>query len=64
MYKVGTVIRLTTDKFLRFWKIVGVHLGALGQESTYALRTLDMDENEEIQVPCSMMDNHPNVEAV
>ena len=63
-YKVHQIIRMKTEKYTRFWKVVGVHLGALDQESTYALKPLDKYENEEIQVPVNMMDNHPSVEAV
>lgn len=47
----------------RVWKVVGVHLGASGQEGTYALKPLDVRENEQIQVPCLMLETHGCIES-
>jgi hypothetical protein len=56
----GDVIRIphyaTRKGCFRVWQVTGVHLGALGQESTYALKTLDMEDHKPIHVPCAMLD--------
>lgn len=66
-YDVGDIIRLphypTVAKGRRrVWQVRGVHLGAAGQESIYALKPLDVSENEPIHVPCLMLETHPEVE--
>lgn len=64
---VGDTIRLENYKTaggFRVWKVVGVHLGATQQESTYALKPLDVSENETIHVPCLMLETHGGVERV
>lgn len=64
---VGDTIRLEHYRGhggFRVWKVVGVHLGAVGQEGTYALKPLDVSENETIHVPCLMLETHGAVERV
>lgn len=48
----------------RVWKVIGVHLGASRQEGTYALKPLDVSDNEPIHVPCIMMETHGGIEKV
>lgn len=66
-YTVGDTIRIKhypTAIGYRVWKVVGVHLGAADQEGTYALTPLDIGENEQIHVPCLMMESHDGIERV
>lgn len=67
-YTVGDTIRMkhypTLEGAYRVWKVVGVHLGATHQEGTYALKPLDVGENEPIHVPCLMLETHGGVERV
>lgn len=46
----------------RIWKVTGVHLGALNQESSYALKPLDRHEGERLQIPCRLLESHPGIE--
>lgn len=69
MYTVGDTIRMPDyptvgEGAYRVWKIVGCHLGATNQEGTYSLVPLDIRPNEQIQVPCVMLDKHPGIERV
>ena len=64
---VGDTIRVphySTAKGFRVWKVTGVHLGAEKQEGTYALKPLDVSENEPVHVPCLMLETNPAVEKV
>lgn len=68
-FDVGDIIRLphypTVPKGRRrVWQVRGVHLGATEQEGTYALKPLDVSENEPIHVPCLMLETHPQVEKI
>jgi hypothetical protein len=68
-FKVGDTIRMphyeTVGKGrFRVWKIIGCHLGATNQESTYAMVPVDVDENELIHVPCLMLETHQSVERI
>ena len=66
-YQVGDTIRMKdypTAGGWRAWKVVGHHLGALYQEGTYALKPIDVSANESIQVPCIMLETHPEIERV
>jgi len=63
----GDVIRMKhypTRGGFRCWKVIGCHLGGTNQESTYALKPLDVLDNHEIHVPCLMLENHTGVERV
>lgn len=67
LFNVGDVIRLpnyTTCGGYRCWKIVGIHLGAVKQESTYELIPIDVDANQEIQVPCIILDMNLKISKV
>ncbi len=66
-FQVGDALRMNnypTAGGFRVWKVTGQHLGATHQESTYALKPLDVSENEPIHVPCLMLETHPGVERV
>lgn len=66
-YTVGDTIRMKhypTAGGFRVWKVIGVHLGATFQEGTYALKPLDVSANEQIHVPCLMLETHGGVERV
>ena len=63
-FKVGDVIRLPrykTSTGYRVWQIIGCYVGAEGQEGSYELYPLDMDCGENIQVPCIILESHPNI---
>ena len=64
-YRVHDIVRIPIENTggFRVWKIVGVHLGALGQESSYALQPLDKDENKTLHVPCAILETHPGIKA-
>ena len=64
-YRVNDIVRMPIENKggFRVWKIVGVHLGALGQESSYALQPLDKDENKTLHVPCAILETHPGIKA-
>lgn len=67
-YQVGDVIRMRNtgndSRGFQVWKVVGVALGALGQESNYQLRRLDASDNTPGGVPTLMLETHPGVERV
>jgi hypothetical protein len=63
-FSVNDVIRLPkyrTRLGYRCWKIQGVHLGGVEQESTYELIPLDILDFYPIQIPCIILDTHPNI---
>ena len=64
--KVGTILRLRTDKKFRVWRVVGVYIGALGQESAYELKTMDIDENDNapLIVPVAILETHNLIERI
>ena len=68
MYKVGTPLRMKNknDNGYRVWAVEGVYLGALGQESVYSLKTLDIDDsdNGEMLIPCIVLETHPMIEEI
>ena len=66
LFTIGDVVRLrhydtTPEGRYRVWRVVGVYLGATEQESTYQLECLDVAENKPIQVPCLILESHPDV---
>lgn len=64
-FSVGDVIRLPhypTAGGFRVWKVIGCFLGGENQEGTYELLCLDVAENNEIQVPCIMLESHQGIE--
>lgn len=63
-FTVGDVIRMPNYKTaggFRCWKVVGQHLGGEKQEGTYELYPLDVLCNENVQVPCLILETHPGV---
>lgn len=48
----------------RVWSVQAVNLGGEFQESTYALAPVDVHENELIQVPCIILETHPEIERI
>jgi len=63
-FSVGDVIRIPHYKTaggFRCWKVVGVHLGGTKQEGTYALYPLDVLTNENVHVPCIILETHPGI---
>jgi len=64
IFSTGDTIRMhhypICDGF-RCWKIIGVHLGKVKQESTYELLPLDVFENKTIQVPYLILETHPGI---
>lgn len=63
-FQPGDVIRMQHYPAcggFRCWKVIGVHLGGVKQESTYALLPLDVTGNAEVHVPCIMLETHPRV---
>lgn len=66
-FTVGDTIRMPhyeTAGGFRVWQVQGVHLGGERQEGTYHLFALDIHGNEEIQVPCIILETHPEIERV
>jgi len=66
-FNCGDVIRMKRNPHtggFRCWKVIGCHLGAGNQESTYALKPIDVIENHEIHVPCIMLENHSAIERI
>ena len=66
-YTVGDTIRMPhydTSGGFRVWSIEGVHLGGTYQEGTYHLKCLDVHDNEEIHVPCIILETHPEIEQI
>jgi len=61
---VTTIPNHETVKGYRIWRVEGIHLGGVEQESTYHLRSVDWDDNAEIHVPCIILETHPNIELV
>ena len=64
IYTVGDVIRMPNYKTkggYRVWKIIGCYLGGENQEGSYELYPLDMNCGENIQVPCIILESHPNI---
>ncbi len=69
MFNVGDTIRMPHYPTVgpgayRVWKVVGCHLGATNQEGTYSLVPLDILPNEQIHVPCVMLEMNPKIERV
>lgn len=64
-FQVGDAIRIphypTTGGF-RVWMVTAQKLGGTFQEGTYTLKTLDVHENAPIEVPCIMLETHPEIE--
>lgn len=70
-YTVGDTIRMphyeTVPKgTFRVWKIIGIFLGAVAQESVCRLRPLDIRDSTEGDciVPVIMLETHPQIERV
>lgn len=66
-FSVGDVVRMPNYELAggyRAWVVVGCHLGASKQESTYQLKVIDMSENKIIHVPCLIMETHSQIEVV
>ena len=64
VFKVGDIIRMPnykTSKGYRVWKIIGCYLGGEKQEGTYELYPLDINCGENVQVPCIILETHPNI---
>ena len=64
-FKPGDTLRMPhyeTAGGFRVWKVTGVYHGAERQEGTYHLIPVDMHENETIQVPCIILETHPEIE--
>ena len=63
-FKVGDIIRMPryeTSSGYRVWKVIGCYLGSVGQEGSYELYPIDMNCGETIQVPCIILESHPNI---
>lgn len=66
-FVVGDVLRHPAyGGGFRVYKVVGVHLGAVRQESTYRLRVLDVSAPDDgpIVVPCVILEQSPHIERV
>ena len=66
-FKPGDVLRMphyATAGGFRVWAVEGVHLGAEKQEDTYHLKSVDINDNAEIHVPCIILETHPEIELV
>jgi len=64
-YQTGDFFRCrnySTTHGWRVWRVVGVYLGAIGQEGTYECIPIDVNENKPIQIPCILLENNPNVQ--
>jgi len=74
---VGTILRIPLQveqvyaNEYRVFVVIGVCLGGLNQESCYALRTLDLQDNDnvtkdfkELFVPCIFLDYNPSIEVM
>ena len=64
---VGNVVRMPNYELAggyRAWVVVGCHLGASKQESTYQLKAIDMSENKVINVPCLILETHSQIEVI
>jgi hypothetical protein len=48
----------------RLWLINSHHLGGTGEESSYELRSLDINDNIELHVPCIILQTHPDITKV
>lgn len=66
-FSVNDTIRMphypTTGGF-RVWKIWAQKLGGTYQEGTYELKPLDVHDNAIIEVPCIMLETHPEIEII
>jgi hypothetical protein len=57
MLDVGAILRMPNHVCgFRVWKVTAVELGAVGQESAYELRALDVTDNGTLRVPCIMLE--------
>lgn len=68
-FQVGDIIRMphykTVGKYRwRVWKITAQYIGGLHQEGTYSMIPLDILENEPINIPCLILETHPEIEKV
>jgi hypothetical protein len=68
-FGVGDVVRmphyeLAGKERKRVWKITEESLGGNNQEGTYGMIPLDIADNEPIQVPCLILETHPEIEKV
>jgi len=63
-FRVGDIIRMphyATCGGFRCWKVIAEILGGVKQEGTYQLQPLDVSDNETIQVPCLILESHPEI---
>ncbi len=67
-FSAGDTIRMphyATAGGFRVWMIEAVYYGAENQEGTYHLKSLDINASDrEIQVPCIILETHPEIEIV
>lgn len=70
-YTVGDTIRMPHYETMpkgsfRVWKITGIALGAVAQESVALLRPLDIRESDwgEVRIPIIILETHPLIERV
>ena len=63
-FKAGDVIRMPhypTCGGFRCWKVTGVYLGGVKEESTYGLLPLDVSGTDPLHVPCLMLESHHDI---
>lgn len=66
-FEVSDTIRIPhypTAGGFRVWKITACKLGATHQEGTYKLRALDLKDNAVLEVPCILLETHPEIEVM
>ncbi len=67
-FKPGDTLRIphyATAGGFRVWMVEAVYHGAEKQEGTYHLKSLDINASDrEIQVPCIILETHPEIELV
>lgn len=61
LIKVHNILRIDESKYgkSQFWEIIGVYLGALGQESLVQVRSLSKTPNDEMgtpYIPCGLLE--------
>ena len=68
---VGSILRVKHNGRIRLFKVTGIHIGAIEQESVFSVRSLDLGNAtaygktvEEAMIPIALLETNPSIEVL